>query len=113
MSSCGDNSIEINAMINAKMETKKLRLSEDKCFKIHISKNGCFCPQQLKVHDNEMKNVSQATYLGDVISETGTIDETIIQRGQKSTGIISKNKLGLSCAKLRFKLTCLPWLSRF
>ena len=37
-----------------------------------------------------MKNVSQATYLGDVISETGTIDETIIQRGQKATGIISQ-----------------------
>ena len=47
-------------------------------------------PQQLKVHDKEMKNVSQATYLGDVISETGTIDETIIQRGQKATGIISQ-----------------------
>ena len=37
-----------------------------------------------------MKNVSQATYLGDVISETWTIDETIIQRGQKATGIISQ-----------------------
>ena len=45
MSSRGDNSIEINAMNNAKMETKKLRLSEDKCFKIHISKSGSFCPQ--------------------------------------------------------------------
>jgi hypothetical protein len=44
MSSCGDNSIEINAMINAKMQTKKLRLSEDKFYKIHISKNGSFCP---------------------------------------------------------------------
>ena len=32
MAVCGDQSIELNAMINAKMETKKLRLSDDKCF---------------------------------------------------------------------------------
>ena len=38
LSSCGDESIELNALVNAKMENKKLRLSEDKCFKIHICK---------------------------------------------------------------------------
>ena len=90
MASCGDNSIEMNAIINSKMEIKKLRLSEEKCFKIHICKSDKLCLQQLKVHDKYMKNVSQATYLGDVISENGTIDETIAQRGQKATGIISQ-----------------------
>ena len=37
-----------------------------------------------------MKTVSQATYLGGVLSETGTIDETVMQRGKKATGIISQ-----------------------
>ena len=88
MASCGDDSIEMNSIINSKMEIKKLRLSEKKCYKIHISKTQGNCTQILKVHDNEMKAVSQATYLGDVISETGKIDETVIQRSQKATGII-------------------------
>ena len=90
MAVCGDQSIELNAMINAKMETKKLRLSDDKCFKIHICKGSTDCPQSLKVHQSNMKNVVQATYLGDVLSENGSIDETISQRGQKATGITSQ-----------------------
>ena len=76
---CGDASIELNAIINAKIESKKLRLGPDKCFKIHICKTSEECPQILKVHGNDMKAASQVTYLGDVISESGTIDETIIQ----------------------------------
>ena len=44
----------------------------------------------MKVHDDEMKTVSHATYLGDVISEKGSIDETINQRGQKATGITTQ-----------------------
>ena len=87
LSSCGDESIELNALVNAKMENKKLRLSEDKCFKIHICKKDEQCTQVLRVHDNKMKNVSQATYLGDVLSDTGSIDETISQRCQKALGI--------------------------
>ena len=78
LASCGDDSIELNAIINSKMETKKLRLGEDKCFKIHVCKNKTNCPPILRVHDQEMKSKTHATYLGDVISETGTIDETIL-----------------------------------
>ena len=90
MALCGDYSIELNSIINANMETKKLRLSEDKCFKIRICKKGTNCTQILKVHEVNMKNASEATYLGDVISESGTIDATILQRTQKATGIISQ-----------------------
>ena len=90
MAACGDQSIELNAIINAKMEHKKLRLSHDKCFKIHICKKFKQCSQVIKVHDSDMKHVTQATYLGDVISEKGTIDETISQRSQKAIGIISQ-----------------------
>ena len=49
MATCGDDSIEMNAVINAKMESKKLRLSEDKCFKIHICRTGKMRTQPLKV----------------------------------------------------------------
>ena len=90
ISTCGDASIELNAMINAKMESKKLRLSADKCCKIHVCKKILMCTQILKVHDENMKNKSQATYLGDVISEDGSLDGTIAQRGQKSEGIITQ-----------------------
>ena len=38
MATCGDKSIELNSIINAKVESKNLRLSEDKCYKIHICK---------------------------------------------------------------------------
>ena len=90
MALCGDNSIELNSIINAKMETKKLRLSQEKCFKIHICKKETNCPQVLKVHEQDMKNASEATYLGDVLSENGTIDATVLQRTQKATGIINQ-----------------------
>ena len=48
------------------------------------------CDQILKVHDSDMKTVSQATYLRDVISDKGTIDETVAQRCQKAVGIITQ-----------------------
>ena len=86
--SCGDESLELNAIINAKMEHKKLRLSQDKCFKIHICKKSDSCPQVLKVHADDMKNVKHASYLGDIISEQGTM--TVKQRSQKAVGIISQ-----------------------
>ena len=68
MSRCGEEFIELNVIINAKMESKKLRLSKENCFKIHICKGTIECFQILKVHEKNMKNVSQAKYLGDLIS---------------------------------------------
>ena len=90
MATCGDQSIELNAIINSKMETRKVRLSDDKCFKIHICQTSAKCTQVLKVHESNIQTVSQATYLGDVLSESGTIDETIVQRGHKAIRIISQ-----------------------
>ena len=42
------------------------------------------------MHDDPTKNVSQASYLGDIISEKGTIEENILARTQKATGITSQ-----------------------
>ena len=50
MAVCGDQSIELNAIINS-----KLRLSHKKCYKIHICKKTENCSQLLKVHDKEMR----------------------------------------------------------
>ena len=38
ITSCGAQAIELNAIINSKIESKKLRLSSDKCYKITWSK---------------------------------------------------------------------------
>ena len=87
MAHCGDASIELNAIINGKMENKKLRLGEDKCFRVHICLRGEKCNQLLKVHEATMKDASQVTYLGDAISDSGTIYATIAQWGQKAESI--------------------------
>ena len=49
---CSTNTTKINAVINAFVEAKKLKLSKDKCHKIHVQKNSKYkenC-QNLKVH---------------------------------------------------------------
>ena len=48
------------------------------------------CTQVLNVHELERKSASQASYLGDIISDKGTIDETINVRSQKALGIITQ-----------------------
>ena len=40
---CNEEAVELNAIINVKVESKKLRLSEDKCYRIHIGKNSKMC----------------------------------------------------------------------
>ena len=100
MSACGDDSLQLNSIINAKIEMKKLRLSGDKCYKIHIYKRTDACSQVLKVHDKPMKTVKQATYLGGVICQNGSLDATIEQRCQKSVGIITQISSLLSSISL-------------
>ena len=74
-----------------KIESKKLRLSKDKCAQIHVSKNKLAkCYSDLKVHGESMKKVNDGTYLGDIISQDGTIDKNIENRRQKGIGIFSQ-----------------------
>ena len=40
VSKCGLQSVEMNSILNAKIESKKLRMSEDKCYHIHIGKGN-------------------------------------------------------------------------
>ena len=88
---CNSASLEANAMINMKMEHKKLRLSKKKCSQIHIGKNNeKFCNTALKVHDDAMEKKTTAPYLGDILSSDGSLDATIEDRRQKGVGIITK-----------------------
>ena len=61
---CHTDSVEANAIINVKMEMKKLRLSQDKCSQIHIGKKkeDLSCKTNLKVHQNLMKKASSGPY---------------------------------------------------
>ena len=89
---CHTDSAEANATINVKMELKKLRLSKDKCYQIHVGKkkDGKSCGTNLKVHQDKMKKESSGPYLGDILSSDGSIDLTIENRRQRGIGLISQ-----------------------
>ena len=90
VTTCCDETVELNSIINAKIEAKKLRLSETKCYKIHISKKQKVCSIRIKAHENDIKEVASAVYLGDVINEDGSIDDTVKDRVDKSIGKTSQ-----------------------
>ena len=88
VSECGIKAIETNAIINAKFESKKLRLSEDKSVKIHVSKEkGKECPIKAFVHENKMRENEKVGYLGDKLSNMGGHELTIESRVSKAIGI--------------------------
>ena len=95
-----------------KVESKKLRLSKDKCAQLHVSKNKTDkCNTFLKVHDEEMKKVEEGSYLGDILSADGSMDKLIENRRQKGigissqvTGILNSVSLGFFYFKIAFTL---------
>ena len=79
-----------NAIINTKITSKKLRLSAEKCNHLHISKRPGDCYNNLKVGKSAMKKATECSYLGDILSSSGSLDATIEQRRQKGVGICSQ-----------------------
>ena len=79
----------MNETINTFIESKKLKLSENKCYQIHIGKGHEGCPT-LKVHDTDMKQAKSEKYLGDIVDHTGSIQATIDNRKSKGQGIITE-----------------------
>ena len=55
---CSNDTVKINAVINAFVESKKLKLSRNKCHKIHICKKMKSDQEcaKLKVHRDEMND---------------------------------------------------------
>ena len=86
ISDCGPNSIKMNAYVQSKADTKKLKLSESKCVKMHFGKKSENCPS-LKIHQKEMIKSGKERYLGDVITDDAKMDENIKMRKDKGIGI--------------------------
>ena len=85
LTSCGVESIEMNITINTLIELKKLQFhvpqvnKKSKCHLMHIGKSNGVCPD-MKVHGHTVDRVSQAVYLGDVISQDGSNTSRINDR---------------------------------
>ena len=88
-SECGPDTVKINALINAKIESKKLEFGPKKCFKIHIGRNKNECVTQ-KVHSEDINVAEYETYLGDLVCSTGNNDKNIENRYNKEVGAISQ-----------------------
>ena len=89
VSRCGIESIKTNAIITAKIESKKLEFGPNKCYNIHVGQNSDDCCT-LKVHDYIMKKKEHETYLGDVISSSGKNDKNIEHKANQGVGGVSQ-----------------------
>ena len=83
---------QIIMIINAKMDTKKLRLSSDKCYLLHISNKRKSKQKEEDcvsgfVHSSEMKKVKKAFYVGDILNSEGSYNDTIEDRKNRAVGI--------------------------
>ena len=92
---CGTASLALNTYVNAQIETKKLKFhtpdlnGKSKCHFLHIGKKSKLCPE-MQVHGTKIQQVSEDTYLGDIISEDGKNHKNIKNRISKGWGIISE-----------------------
>ena len=83
---CGTKSVKTNSVINSFVDSQKLQLSAKKCHKIHVGNQTTFCPA-LKIDDKRMEKVEEDTYLGDIVSSSGTCHPKISRRVGKGYGI--------------------------
>ena len=90
ISSCGNDSVKMNAIVHSKIDSKQLMFGPKKCFKLHIG-NKCqsTCPT-LKVHNQVMATVEKEKYLGDILSNDGKININIQERQNKGTGYVNQ-----------------------
>ena len=89
---CSNETVKQNAVINAFVESKKLKLSKAKCYKIHIDKKlkkrkEC---AKIKVHEDQMKDTSKQKYLGDIIDISGKNRSNIEDRKNKGYGVVAE-----------------------
>ena len=89
---CGIDSLALNTFITTQIELKRLRFhvpdenGKSKCHKMHIGRKHNLCPI-LKVHGTVMQEVTEETYLGDIISNDGKNNKNIKSRISKGIGI--------------------------
>ena len=109
---CGLDTVEVAAYINAKTNVKKLQFGVDKCHQLHFGGKKHLCPELyidswgLKKSDEsktgldnledvhlgyyKIKDVNEDKYLGDIISVDGSNMKNVIERKNKSNGIIKQ-----------------------
>ena len=90
ISTCGVDSIKVNAIVQAKVETKQLELGHAKCFNMHIGKKSKHLCPSLKVHSTDMLTSERERYLGDILTTNGKIDQNILARCNKGTGKVNE-----------------------
>ena len=75
-----------NGIVQAKVECKQLELGHAKCFQMHIGNNSKqLCPL-LEVHGVQMKTSEKETYLGNLLTTDGKLDQNIKERFNKGVG---------------------------
>ena len=93
VSRCGIESIEINITINTAIELKKLEFhrpeKKGKCHYMHVGKPNQICPG-MKIHGRKAGQVSEATYLGDIIRSDGKNTSNAKSRKSKGVGLITE-----------------------
>ena len=88
---CQDNSVILNSIINAKIESRKLEFNQRKCVNMHVGPNKQSC-LRLKVHEKEILETETQRYLGDIISSTGNNGNNIKERCNIGHSTISQIK---------------------
>ena len=91
ISNCGTTSIALNSVINSFIESQRLTLSKEKSVVVHIGKKqkcAVKCPQ-LKVHNSTMKEVKSTKYLGNFVSSSGGVRDTVEDRRSKGWGKVA------------------------
>ena len=89
VANCGVEALKTNAIINAKMMSKKLEFGPKKCFNIHVGKNSENC-SQLKVHESVLNKRDHETYLGQIICNSGTNFKNIENKKNIGIGAVSQ-----------------------
>ena len=92
VSKCGKDKIRKNAFINSFMDSQRLTLSKEQYVVLHIGKEKkCLLPcPKLKVHNAPMETKNQATYLGNILSSEGGVQDMVEERRKVGWGKISK-----------------------
>ena len=92
ISECGDAAIVKNATINSFVETHRQTMHDTKSVVIHVGnvkKCSQPCPT-LKVHDTNMHEAKSTKYLGNIITSSGGVRETIEDRRNQGWGRVAQ-----------------------
>ena len=76
---CSNQSVKINAVVNAFIESKKLNLSKKKCNRIHVRKSRnteLKCPE-LKIHDDNMNDSTKRNTLATLLTAVGQLERQL------------------------------------